>query len=682
MAKAPKVAPTSPGVPSVPAVQAMEQVRMPTPIKSKVSKAFKKIKEPIPRFMESVNQIQGYWAEGEFDLVPIFKLLDQEAFFFKACQKKLGQMFKSGVNPRSDDDKINEYLQARFLTMELQTGFALEDILKQAAYHLIIGSNAFIIKVRDKDFEYASSYKIDGKEIAPVVGLFIAHPTSMKPRFKWVTFQSQGQKRSKLILVKWIFVNRRGVIVEFEPEDVCHFTLFKQEGMIFGTPEVIPVIDDIATLRKMEEDVQLLAYRDLFPIIHYTVENPAILDHDMGVTELDQAKRDLEKMMQDGGIATDSRHKIAYVGSQGKSMDIKPYLEYFMNRVFSGLGVSQTDFGLGADISGTTAQSMSSQLVDSVRHIQQEFTRQFDSMILNEIMLHSPFGINGLKEGFRPTLKFEEIDIEWQIRKENHAADQFTKGVMTIDEVRNPRGLKTLDQNSEKRTQMHMYGDLNPAVLAQEQEKLDQSAAKADLIKKNKTNSNTTKSTRKKSKSHKDSADFLIEDEQNLAVMFKDAVDNIKSEHPIGKKFNLKLYTKFVYAKLKDRVEQKFADGITDAILDTGHEDFDFKNASYLLDGILDKITKLGDDVTNRIAENFDYSMQASSRVRIADRTEQVRAYNYAYAAVCQDAGITTFSIRSYDSEDYTENITITDSIETCIPPFHPNSKQIIKVAE
>jgi hypothetical protein len=90
-------------------------------LKSKVSKNISKVKDPVPRYFESINQLQGYWSEGEFDINEIFKLLKFESFFLKATQKKLGLVTKSGYSIHSDDDKVKEYFDARFSLMELQT---------------------------------------------------------------------------------------------------------------------------------------------------------------------------------------------------------------------------------------------------------------------------------------------------------------------------------------------------------------------------------------------------------------------------------------------------------------------------------------------------------------------------------------------------------------------------------
>lgn len=689
-----------------------------SPMVSKLAKQIKKVKEPVPRFFESPNQIVSFWAEGEYDLVSIFKLLKFEALFSKATQKKVSQLVKSGFHVHSDDDEILEYFENRFLTMFLSTGISLDRIIKQIANYLVIGSNAFIIKVRDPEFEYAESYTVDGKEMHPVVGLFVPHPTTIKPRFKYVKFRANGVSKNKLVLDKWVHVNRRGMMVEFEPCDVAHFTLFKEDGMIFGTPEVIPVIDDIKTFRKMEEDIQLLIYRDLFPIIHYQIENPEVLDHTSGWTELDQAKKDMERIIQDGGIATDKRHEIDFVGNQGKSLDATPYLGHFKERVLTGLGVSESDLGIGNSSSGggQNANSMSPGLLDAVRFIQQEITAQFDELILSEMALQSPFGVDALRQESRVTLQFTELDIEWKIRKENHEADLFTKGVKTIDEVRNPMGQKDFTEEHHNRTYHGLYEKpqieadqeiaekglkVQAATKASQLRTKAASKAKSGPAKRKSTSSGTksaatkdlTKSSGSNSnsvRSHRDSLEIELVDaisSVSLQEQFVKLIDSIQDEDKSARKFKVIIATKCFYDKLKDNMTSKLKDGIKEAVKDLGLSERETVIKKWPKD-LFEPLDRLRDSVIEMVTKDPKSVNRAALRVATADRTEQSRAYNFGYATTCVNNNRTTFVICS-DYEDISEDsavrigeeieVTHTDMLKK-IPPFRPNSRLKIKV--
>lgn len=635
--------------------------------KSKTAKHFTTIKEPVPRFFESINQIQGYWSEGEYDLVSIFKFLKYESYFMQATFKKMYAITKGGYSIHSDDDDVKEYFTSRFTMMGLQTGFNIKHLIEQLAYYLVICSNAFLIKVRDEEFEYADSYIKDNKEMYPITGLFAAHPTQMKPRFQWVPYKDGIQVKHKIELTAWIFVNRRGIMREFHPDDVAHFFLHREDGMIFGTPQIIPVIDDIKTFRKMEEDSELLVYRDLFPLLHYKIEKPGIIDHTTETTEIDQAKRDMERMQQDGGIVTDSRHVIEYVGSEGKHLDLQPYLLHFENRVLAGLGITRSDMGLESEQAQT---SPSRALISEARFIQQELTKQFDELILSEMCLQSPFGIEGLREGKKPTLKFEEIDLEWQIRKENHHADQFTKGVLTVDEVRDPRGLKSLDNSSLQRTFNKLYNN-NEGMGAGKSTALKK---KPDLVKASGTTSNIVKG---KNIKHHDGEDFILND-VDLTLSFNDVMSLLTDISPTGKKFNIKAHVHNIYQTIKERITTQFINGIKDF---TEEDDVTLSDSeNIILNTLHDSVDILCNDVIDSLYKDKDYIRKAATRISTTNRTEQVKAYNIGYCICALANNKNKFNLVDYSNQDtVVDTITLDKFNIKKIPPYHPNQKLIVK---
>jgi len=673
-------------------------------IVSRTTKNLKTVKAPVIRYFDSPGNISSYYSEGEYDLVAVFKLLKYESYFLKASQKKLSLLTKSGFSVVSEEDDVTEYFDKRFLVMQLMTGLSLDHIVKTLAFYLIVCSNAFLVKVRDPDFEYASSYKKDGKEMHPVVGYFLVHPTTMKPRFKYIKDTYKGQSIWKWELDEWVQTNKRGQIRTFAKEDVIHFNIFREDGMILGMPEIIPTIDDIRTLRKMEEDIQLLIYRDLFPIIHYTVDNPKSIDHTSQATELDRAKNDIQHIVQDGGIATDSRHKIQYIGNEGKSLDITDYLEHFKQRVWTGLGVSALDMSVADAGNLGSAQEASKTLIDTVKFIQQELSRQFEETILLELALQSPFD-NILKDKASfPKLIFQEIDIEWKIRQENHDADLFTKGTKTVHEIRNKRGDKTLSDDDLMYTHPALFGQqpphatmLNTSVgdeFAKLQQKIDppkpaagstakpaskssSSGKKKDIIKSNKSNSNIVK------KKAKDSINILDSTSLSLKDEFVSTMSELKNKNKSESKINIIFATKYIYSEIKDNMKNAMRQGIEDACRDLGIENTNIK----IEHDLFSKLDVLRDDVADKIYRDDSYIPRAANRIAITDRTETIRAKNYGYAMACLENNINKFTVCSSVSDVSNEDDALIGSeieidrtnILNTIPPFHPNSNKIIK---
>jgi len=641
-------------------------------IVSKVAKDIKTIKPPVTRYFESPNQLTYMYAESEYDLVAVFKLLKHEAYFLKATQKKHGLLTKSGMSIHSDDDEKKKYINDRFKLMQLETGSSIDTVIKQVAFYLIAASNAFLIKTRSDDPKYGKSYKKDGKEMKPISGLFTVHPTTMKPKFKFIKDASQ-KTGIRLIIEKWVHTNRRGIQKEFDPDDIVHFTLYKEDGMVFGMPEIIPVIDDIRTLRKIEEDIQLLIYRDLFPIIHYKVENPSIIDHRSGLTELERAQSDMKNMMQDGGIATDNRHEIEFIGNNGKGVDAFPFLKYFQQRVFSGLGVSEIDLGIGSTTTNGTADTLSGQIIDGVKFIQQELSQQFKEKVLDEMMLQSNYS-DIFDEETEVKLLFQEIDIEWKIRSENHEADLYTKGVKTIHETRNKLGHKDITDDD---IDNYTAPGISSKFSKEEQAQKDKSAAERDSIKASKTNSNIVK--HKDSIAIKDSIESI-----SLQDEFKNSIENIYNKKPTSNRLDIMLATKYTYDRIKYNMIESIKEGMEAAAKDLGLKDYDVD----ITHNIFQPLDEIRDNVVNMICKDKESLNKASARVGMANRTEKIRGYNYGYSLLSLEHGKNEFiiysdidNISSASSEYIGQKINIDNyTILKNIPPYHPNSRLKIKI--
>lgn len=657
---------------------------------SKTLKNIRTIKAPVIRYFETYDQSSSYYCNGEYDLVPIFKLLKQEAFFSRAVEKKVALGTKSGFSIVSPNDEITDYFNKRFLVMQLQTGKTQREIIRNLLFYLFACNNAFLVKVRDPEFEFAKSYTIDEKEMHPVVGYFTVHPTTMKPRFKY-------KKESgivKLVLDKWIQTNLTGAIKEFSVEDVVHFTLNKEDGFLFAAPSILPVIDDIRSLRKLEEDISLLVYRDLFPIIHYTVENPVVTDHATQQTELDRARIDMQNILQDGGIATDFRHKIQFIGNENKGIDVNPFLKYFRERVFSGLGVSPMDLSISGESNLGDSDNVSKQLVDSVKYVQQELSDQFKSMILTELALQSPFN-DILSEDNMPILSFEEVDLEWKIRQENHNADLFTKNVKTIHEVRDTHGDKTISDEDLMYTHGALFGAQPPNKTmldtrygdqyAELQKKIDPpkpatgstpskskskgSAAKRDSIKSSKTNSNIVK---------KKAYDSL-QDSISIKDQFIQAVTKLQDEEK-ATKINISFLTKHIYDSIKLSIVDSFKEGLQDGADQLGLEDYSTK----IEDNIFSHLDELRDDISSKLYKDPSYLSKAANRIAITDRTEKSRAYNYGIYSIAKAEGkdklivVSEADLISEDSTEYLgKEIDLTKENYKALPPFRPNQTSL-----
>ncbi|MAE81789.1 MAG: hypothetical protein CMB80_03555 [Flammeovirgaceae bacterium] len=372
----------------------------------------------------------------EYDLAEIGRVEDVESFVRQAFDKKVALMFKEGWDFIGKNPKTLKYVQMRFDQISQASNLSTAVLFRNVGSSLIRKSNCFVVKVRKLEASGGKVRTAAGKKtpLLPVAGYFVAPAETME-------YRVSGNRVSK-----WRQRMPDGTKKEYNISNVVHFRMDSKEGFVFGTPTIVPVLDDIRALRKIEENIELLVYQHLFPLFQYKVgtpEAPAGIT-ETGQREIDVVRQEIQYMPSEGGIVTPERHEISTIGAEGRALRAEAYLEYFKKRVISGLGISAVDLGEGSTSNRSTADNMSRNLIDSVKNIQQVMESLINQYIINELLLESTFGDEVLDEENIVKLKFKEIDIDAQIKKETHMADQFSKDMITHDEGRRRMGYEPL----------------------------------------------------------------------------------------------------------------------------------------------------------------------------------------------------------------------------------------------
>jgi hypothetical protein len=388
----------------------------------------KPVKDPTLYYRQMRIEGRGSFAASEYDLAEIGRIEDTDSYVRQAFDKKVALMFKEGWDLVGKNTKTVRYIKARLDQIARASNMPTQIMFRYLGSGLIRRSNSFLVKVRNIESSGGKIRTPPGakKKLKPVAGYFVLPAEAME-------YKLDGNK-----IVVWRQKMPDGQYVEHNPEDIVHFKYDCKEGFIFGTPTLVPVIDDIRALRKIEENIELLVYQHLFPLFQYKVgtkEAPAGMTED-GQREIEVVKKEIQFMPSEGGIVTPERHEIIPIGAEGRALRAEGYLEHFKKRVFSGLGVSAVDMGEGETANRATADNMSRNMVDSVKDLQQVMETLVTELIFHELLLESTFGDDVLDDENHVHLRFKEIDLDAQIKIANHYADLFTKNVLTFDEAR------------------------------------------------------------------------------------------------------------------------------------------------------------------------------------------------------------------------------------------------------
>lgn len=382
--------------------------------------------------------------EPEFDLTEITNAYNTEAYVRQAVDKYIELMFKAGWDIVGKNANAVQYLRQRFDMMAEVTALPTDQLFIEMAEDLVKYSNAIVVKARAKDpSQLPPNVQVAGLGGAqPVAGYFPLNVTTMMV------------KRDKNGTVKGWQQEVEGADrpVTFKPQDIVHIYYKREKGNGFGTPFLMPVLDDIRALRQAEENVLKLIYRNLFPYIHVQVGLP---QEGQGATdpEIQRVQQDIESMDLEAGLVTSERVNIKPIAND-QIIDANPYLKYFEQRVFTGLGVSELMMGRGNTANRSTGDNLSGEFTDRVKAYQKVFSIFVQQFIIKELLMEG---------GFDPILNpddnvefiFKEIDIDAKIKAENHAIYQYEHNAISEDEMRALLGRDPI-ADGEVRNKMHL----------------------------------------------------------------------------------------------------------------------------------------------------------------------------------------------------------------------------------
>ena len=389
-------------------------------------------KSPVLSFFgPRVNSVSNYteFTPHEYDLYEYSRIIDTEAIVYKAFERKKSLMFKNGYLLTSDSDDNISYIKQRLKEFHYVSGKSFEGFVEELAYNLIMFHNAYVLMYRDLDKSTGKSISVGNEEIEPLAALFNMPTESIERKLK--DDGSVSRYKQKISYTKYR---------TFSPKIIRHLTYNKRPGFTMGTPPLEAVKDDIIALRRIEESVETLIYKSLFPIIHVKVgteTHPATTLRD-GSSEVSAMSKVLKEIDDSGGVVTSERVEIKSIGAESMALRVESYLEYFKNRVMIGLGVSTTDLGIGDSSGKATGSIISQTLKEAVIDMQRVVARFITEEIFSDLLVES--GKYKAKymipEEDMVTLSFNSVDHDSQIKIESHWLNLANSKMISQSELR------------------------------------------------------------------------------------------------------------------------------------------------------------------------------------------------------------------------------------------------------
>jgi len=351
-----------------------------------------------------------------------------ESIIREVTNKYTDLISKPGFEFVTKDKKAAEFIHERLLwiSRSAEPMISFKALLKETSRDYVGQGNAFWVKVyaNPKDSlviggkKLTSVQRFSAPERGPLTGYFRVDPRVISPRYNNQTGRHNG----------WIQKTTNQKEVTFRLDEIIHFAYQRPAGEVLGVSMHRASLDDIRALRDQEEYAIKLMEKMLFPVLHHQL--PATGDDQYGLAEdMDQAVSGHQTMSPDGILITPHGHELKMIGAAGQALDPTPQLKYMMQRVFMGEGVSGTIMGQDATSAGTS-DVLTTQIHNRVKSFQEDIEETVNLHLIMELLMEAGFKGSCLR------LVFGEIEIENQIRLENHATNQFTNNMWTEDEAR------------------------------------------------------------------------------------------------------------------------------------------------------------------------------------------------------------------------------------------------------
>jgi hypothetical protein len=368
-----------------------------------------------------------------YDFDRIMQAVDTDSYVRQAMNKYKELFWKEGWQISGENQEAVSYLYQRIDFIEMAMKRPFIDFLEEVSDQLFKFSNAFIVKARGDISEYFPEKLNPINSTQPIVGYYLI-PTE-QVRILRDKFNRPKAYQQSTDPLTYSPTDKDPV---WAADRVIHIAIDKKTGRAFGTPFLSNVLDDVVALRQMEEDIQNLVHRELFPLYKYTIGTP---EQPAEPNEIDRAAAEIENLRSEGGLILPHRHNIDIVGAGKEALDAAGYLEHFKERVSVGLGLAPHHLGIGMNGGNrSVTDRLDVALYDKIKKYQKIFSETIRLHMFNELLFEAGYDpiLNPVTDGIsdRCYFKFNEIDVDTQVKKETHVIQKFVNNLIGISEAR------------------------------------------------------------------------------------------------------------------------------------------------------------------------------------------------------------------------------------------------------
>jgi len=369
-----------------------------------------------------------YSPEWDFDIIRI--MYNTESYFRRAVDKYVELVLGNDIRFVSLNENAANFIEFKFREFCDYMDMSLDEFFEAILRELILYANCFIV------WQYKTINKIKhhiGFRILPAPDVKLEWNTKTK---KITGYYYYGQPND---------INRTQNPIRYSASVVTHLKIFKHAGNFFGKPFVIPVLDDIRALRKLEEALEKDAFTFGNRFIHCKISTE---DQNVFDADIERIARDLSNVSEEGIFVSSDKITFDPIRVDTSGIDLLGYLEYFKQRVFSGLGTSAVGMGEGQTANRGTAIVLDKQTENMAKIFSSGLNREVQFHIIRRIFRES--GLYKWKPENKVKLALPAINIDEKIKIENHVAQMYAQYLLTETEARTIMDRRPLTDRDRK----------------------------------------------------------------------------------------------------------------------------------------------------------------------------------------------------------------------------------------
>ena len=383
------------------------------------------------------NGIATTIISSPYDYNRIDRFFQKESYFSRAVSRQFETLLRNGFGYISDSQKYITKVKTRIAEIEKANGNRLE----QTFAKIYMDLSKWGISVNQKIYK---TYPSGKKKLKSIRNL---HPSGCTFYFDTNTGEflgidisgASGDSESltrnlspRLMRILAAATRRSNRMPSIPAEELIILKVYQDDVEFFPEPPSMQMLDDILTLRSIEETIELLIFQYGSPILHGKVGTP---EDPARPGEVDIVRSEVENMASNGFVVTDDRVTFTPINLLSNAGDFANLLSYFKTRILIGAGSSGISVGEGDTSNRSTANSIDDGMADHCMYYGGIISFMMNYEIIPEILAEgsdkkSTEMIIDEDGDLIVEHKFNEVKLEKQISMENSVINLFNANLM------------------------------------------------------------------------------------------------------------------------------------------------------------------------------------------------------------------------------------------------------------